>query len=95
MEPVGSMGTQEGSQDIPPLQDRKSVSNVQIQHEDGKHTQIPEQAEPHVSGNWLVELLEDCFDVKDAMKTVLSDKAKQVQASVEVIFCISAPLLCV
>lgn len=86
MEPGGSMGAQEGSQDIPPIQDIKSVGNVHIQHEHGKHAQVPEQAEPKVSGNWLVELLEECFDVKDAMKTVLNDKAKQVQASVEVIF---------
>ena len=68
------------------IQDKKSVSNGISNQETGKDGPVPEQAEPNVSGNWLVELLEDCFvkDVRHVMDTVLSSKAQQVQASVEV-----------
>ena len=77
----------EDSQHFPPVQDRKSGSNIDRQEDRGKDMQVPEQVEPIVSGSWLVEVLEDCFvkDVQHAMDTVLSSKAQQVQSSVEVI----------
>ena len=76
------METQENSQHIPPVQDKKSVSNMDRKESNGKEM----QAEPNVSGSWLVELLEECFfkDIQHAMNTVLSSKAQQVQTSVEV-----------